>query len=137
VTGSPPLPTSRAAGTSQRVAAAVVAAEVGALVGFAVFYVYEIAVGATDDPLRAVMSVVLMLVVGAGLAAMVRGWLRGLTWPRTPTLVWNALLLPVAWGLVQGGRTPVALLVGAAALAGIAAALASPSEADLPGGPEG
>jgi hypothetical protein len=113
------------------VAAAVLVAEAATLVGFAVFYAYEMVLGATDDLTRAGMSIVLMLAVAVWLAVLVRGWLRALPWPRTPTIVWNALLLPVAYGLVQGERVGVAVMVAAAAVTGIAAALASPSEADV------
>lgn len=108
----------------------MLAAEVVTLVGFCAFYLYEIAIGATDDAVRAAMSVVLMLGVAAWLAAMARGWLRALPWPRTPTVVWNALLLPVAWGLAQGDRALIAVVLAVAAVSGIAAALSSPSEAD-------
>jgi hypothetical protein len=46
--------------------------------------------------------------------------------------VWNALLLPVAWGLFQGGQGPVGAVVLAVALVGILAALASGSRRELP-----
>lgn len=102
-----------------------------ALAGFVVFYGYEIAIGASDNVGRAVMSLLLFVVFGLGLVAMGRAWLRGLGWPRTPTIVWNLLLLPVAWGLRDGGRFGIALALGLVAALGIvAAALAgAPSRA--------
>lgn len=114
-------------------AAVVCAAQVLALAGFVVFYLYEIGIGASDDTGRAVMSVVLFVVFGSGLAAMGRAWLRDQAWPRTPTIVWNLLLLPVAWGLRSGDQLAVSLTVGVAAVLAIAAAAlagAPPEPAD-------
>lgn len=107
------------------------------VLGFAVFYVYEMVTGATDDLVRATTSGVLILVFGLGLLVLARGWVRAADWPRTPTLLWNALLLPIAWSLHEAGRTPVAVAVGVLALASIAAALATPGRRDLrrDGGP--
>lgn len=116
-----------------RVAAAACALAVLLLVGFCGFYVYEIAQGATDDVIRAVMSIVLMVVFALGLFVLSRGWLRLQAWPRTPTAVWHALLLPVAWGLFQGHRPWIGVGVGALALVGLlAAVIARPEE---PAGP--
>lgn len=96
------------------------------LVGFFVFYVYEMAIGATDDLGRAATSAVLILVFGILLLVIAAAWRRGAEWARTPTLLWNALLLPVAWSLHESDRTPLALGVGLLALVSLGAALASP-----------
>lgn len=74
------------------------------LVGFSVFFVVEIVRGHALDPARAVMSVVMMLLVAAGLVALARGWRGGAAWQGTPTVLWHALLLPVAWSLFQAGQ---------------------------------
>ncbi|MBM6404377.1 hypothetical protein JQN72_09010 [Phycicoccus sp. CSK15P-2] len=94
------------------------------LVGVVGFYGYELAVGEGSDPVRVVMSGLLILLGAAGLAVLARGWWGRERWPRTPTVVWNALLVPVGWSLVQAGRTAlgagvlfVALLTGGAAVA--------------------
>lgn len=79
--------------------------------GFAAFYVYELVVGEGSDAARVLMSAVLILVGGGGLAALARGWLVGARWPRTPTLVWSALLVPVAFGLLQGNQALAGWLV--------------------------
>ena len=104
------------------------------LVGLSAFYVYEIAVGQAEDVARAVMSVVLMLVFAAGLAVVARGWRAGRDGARTPTLVWNALLLPVSWTLLtqpdaQAWARPAGVAVGVVALAGLAGAYAAGSGA--------
>jgi hypothetical protein len=111
-----------------RVAAAACGVAVLLLLGFCGFYVYEIGQGATDDVVRAVMSIVLMLVFAVGLAALARGWLALKAWPRTPTMLWHALLLPVAWGLFQGHRPWIGVAVGGLALLGILAGAAARPE---------
>ena len=106
--------------------------QVLALVGFAAFYLYELALGRASSPSRAVVSIVLILVSALGLGAMARAWVHGDGWPRTPTMVWSVLLLPVAWGLVQGGHPGLGAVVGAVGLVGLGAARHRP--ADQPGG---
>ena len=81
--------------------------------------------GATDDLTRASVSAVLILVFAVALLALARGWFRADDWPKTPTVLWNALLLPVGrW--VEGDRGQIALAVGAVAPASIVAAVAAP-----------
>jgi hypothetical protein len=94
-----------------------------ALLGFGVFYLWELTQDSADDTARVVMSALLILIFGVGIAAMARGWVRGDNWPNTPTVVWNALLLPVGWSLVQSAHGLVGALVIVIALAGIVAAI--------------
>lgn len=111
---------------SHRAAGLLTLLEALVVLGFAGFYVYEMVTGATDDLTRAATSGVLILVFGVALLVLARSWARASEWARTPTVLWNALLLPVAWSLHESDRTPVALGVAAVALASIAAALAAP-----------
>ena len=103
-----------------------------ALLGFCLFYLWELTQGASDDPTRVVMSVVLIAVFGVALGWLGRAWLRGVNWANTPTVVWNLLLLPVAWGLVQGGRAPLGVLVGVVAVIAIVAALGANTSDEPP-----
>lgn len=96
------------------------------LLGFCAFYLYELVIGEGEDPARVVMSIVLMALFGVGLLALARGWLRGLAWPRTPTIVWNLLMLPVAWSMKDAGFWG-AIPLGVIAVAGIVAAFLSRS----------
>ena len=111
---------------SHRAAGLLTLVEAVAVLGFALFYVYEMVTGATDDLSRAATSGVLILVFGLGLLALARGWARAADWPRTPTVLWNALLIPVAWSLHESDRTPLALAVALVAVASIAAAVSAP-----------
>ena len=74
------------------------------------------------------MTVVLILVTAVLLGGVARGWLRTDGWVRTPTLVWDALLLPIAWGLVQGGQPSLGAVIGLVGLVGFGAALAVPGQ---------
>ena len=114
------------------VAGAVCAAQGLFLLGFCVFSLYELAQGGSDDATRVVMEVVLVAVFAAGLLALARYWVRGANWPNTPTIVWNLLLLPVAWGLVQGDRGLIALAVAAVAITGIVSAIAADTSSEPP-----
>ena len=69
------------------------------LLGFCVWSLVELSSSGSDNPSRVVMEVLLVAVFAVGLLALGRYWVVGADWPRTPTIVWNALLLPVAWGL--------------------------------------
>ena len=97
--------------------------QVVALLGFVVFYLWELTQDSADDVTRVVMSALLIAVFAVGIGAMARGWVRGDNWPNTPTVVWNLLLVPVGWSLVQSGRGLVGALVIVVALVGIVAAI--------------
>jgi hypothetical protein len=105
------------------VAAGICAVQALALLGFVGFYLWELTQDSADDVTRVVMSALLILVFAVGIAAMARGWVRGDNWPNTPTVVWNALLLPVGWSLVQSDHGLVGALVIVVALVGIVVAI--------------
>jgi hypothetical protein len=125
-------PTSSAAAPTRPSRAALIAGlltvvEGLILLAFAGFYVYEIALGAEDSLTTALTSAALIVIFGVALLVVARAWLRGQRWPRTPTLVWNVLLLPVAWSLRDSDQTLIAAGIAALAVASIVAALASPA----------
>lgn len=104
------------------VAGVLCAVQALTLVGFVVFYLVELVRGASDDPTRVVMSAVLIAVFAALLGLVARAWLRGANWPNTPTIVWNVLLLPVSWSLIQGGWAAVGIPLLVVALAAVVSA---------------
>lgn len=122
MTSPAPAP-SRPRDPFRAVAAAICGLQALALLGFVGFYLWELTQDASDDATRVVMSALLILVFAVGIAALARAWVRGDNWPNTPTVVWNALLLPVGWSLVQSGRGLVGALVIVVALVGIVAAI--------------
>jgi hypothetical protein len=107
-TNSAPVPPR---GTASRVAAGVVGLQALALVVFAVFYLVELFSGGGGDTARVLSSVVLLAVFAAGLIVLARGLLAGHPSVRTPTVVWELLLLPVGITLVQSGQAVIGVLV--------------------------
>lgn len=103
----------------RRAASVVCSVEAALLVALAGFYLYELGIGASEDATRVVMSVALFLVVALGLAAMALALRRGRSWPGTPILVLNLLLLPTAWTLVTSGHVAIGAGVGVLAVAGV------------------
>lgn len=127
--------TERASRGPRRLAALLTGMQALLLAGFAVYYVVELVLGEGSDATRVLMSALLILVAAAGLGALGRGWLGAATWPRTPTLVWNAILLPIGLSLIQGDRVAVGWVVIVVAVVVIGAAwVAHDPEAEvLPG----
>ncbi|WP_239111436.1 hypothetical protein [Phycicoccus sonneratiae] len=120
----PPFDAAPAPAAGPRRAAAVLCAvQALALLGFAVFYVYELAVGEGSDATRVVMSAAVIALGAVGLGLLARGWLGERRWPRTPTIVWDLLLVPVGISLLQAERTGLGWLVLVLALATLGAAL--------------
>jgi O-antigen/teichoic acid export membrane protein len=122
VTSPAPAP-SRSRDLFRSTAAAVCCLQALALLGFVGFYLWELTQDAADDVTRAVMSAVLIALFAVGIGALARGWLRGDNWPNTPTVVWNALLLPVGWSLVQADHGLLGALLILVALVAIVAAI--------------
>ena len=104
--GSRPVPH---AGRTLVWCAALVGLEAAGLLAAAAFYLVELLVADAGDAVRALVTVALALAAGTGLALVARGLRRRRRWSRAPALVTNLILLPVAYGLVQGGRWYVGL----------------------------
>ena len=83
---------------------ALVVAQGLGLVGLAIFFVVELVVATESSAARAVVAALLTLLGGVGLLLVARGLARARRWARAPALVTQLLVLPVAWGLVQGDR---------------------------------
>lgn len=120
---SPPAPPALAA-------AGVCLVEALLLLVTAGLYALELVDGRAEDASIASMSLVVCLIFAILLAVLAGAWFSGALWPRTPTLVWNLLLLPAAWTLTTTNGIWVGLSLAVVAAAGIVAALLAPS-ADL------
>lgn len=114
-----------------RVAGGVSLLEALALFAAAASYVVELTTGAATEAQLASMSMVVCLVFGALLVVLGASWLRGRTWPRTPTIVWNLLLLPAAWTLTTTSGLLAGITLAVVALIGTGAAVLAPAS-DLP-----
>ncbi|WP_130013193.1 hypothetical protein [Serinicoccus sediminis] len=93
----PPTPRQRTAG---KVAAALVAVEAVVVVGFAVFYLVELALGQGQDTLVVIMSVVTMVVFVIGLAYTALGLLRRHPRAQAPAIAFNFLMVPLGIALL-------------------------------------
>ncbi|MDQ2782692.1 MAG: hypothetical protein M3Y26_09205 [Actinomycetota bacterium] len=80
------------------------------LLGFAAFYLVELARG-QGDVATVVLSVALIVVVAVLLMVLARFWLAGSRRASTPTIVWNLVLVPVVYTLYSSGDTLVASAV--------------------------
>ena len=110
-----------------RVAGGVCLVEAALLLVTAVSYGVELIEGRAFDANTASMSLVVSLIFALLLLAVGMSWLRGRTWPRTPTIVWNVLLLPAASTLWTSTGPWAGIGLAVLALVGLAAALLSPS----------
>ena len=117
--------------TTVRACAALVALQALGLAGIAVFFVVELVVADADDRVRALVTALLALAAAVGLGLVARGLGRRRRWARAPALVTDLLVLPVAWGLFQGGRWYVALPLALWALSVLVLLFAPPTDAAL------
>ena len=110
-----------------RAAGALVCAQGLATIGFAAFLVVVVGAGALG--LSTVLAeAAFYAVLGAAVAALGVGLLRGRLWARTPAVVVQILLLPVAYSLLVASRAVVlGAVVGVAVLAGLGLLLSPPT----------
>lgn len=124
---TPPSPARafpRRTGLPGQVAAAIIGAQALVCAVFAVIFLLEAPEGATFGNASHWMFSVLTLAFAIGLGFVARGLWRGLGWPRTATVVWLVLLVPVGWAMVQAGRGAVGVLILGSAFLGIVAVAA-------------
>lgn len=110
-----------------RVAGAVCLVESALLFVTAGSYALELLGDRAFDANTASMSLVVSLIFAILLLAVGMSWLRGRLWPRTPTIVWNLLLLPASWTLGTSTGLWFGLGLALLAIVGIAAAVLSPA----------
>lgn len=113
--------------TASRAAGAICLVEAVLLLIAGLFFGGELLTGTADEASVASMSMILTLLFAVLMLVMAVHWWRGSRWQRTPTIVWNLLLLPAAWSLMSSSGVLPALAVAAVALAGLVSAWASPA----------
>jgi hypothetical protein len=114
-------------GPARLVALTVCALQALAAIAWAGLEGVRAGTGQTSTVAVAVALAGLLVAFAVALGLMALGWRRGAGWPKTPTVVWNVLLLPVAWSVGQAGSVLLALGIGLVALVGIGAAVATPT----------
>ena len=105
-------------GSALRILAGLVAAQGLALLCVPVFYVVKLVVAEATDVAGAALTATLAALAGATVVWVARALAAGQSWARSPALVTELILVPVATYLVQGGQVGigVALLGWAAAV---------------------
>ena len=114
----------RHAGAPRLVAAGVIGFQALGCAVLAVLFPLVSAQRATLSSTSHVMFSVVTALFAVALALVARGLWRGLTWPRTATVVWLVLLLPVGWAMAEAGWGLVAALILGGSVAGILAVAA-------------
>jgi hypothetical protein len=89
-----------------------VAAQGLAVVGLGVLQLVEVLLGNTAKPGLAAVGALITALGGVALLLLALALPRLRGWARTPVVVLEVLMLPVAWGLIQSGLWTWALLVG-------------------------
>ena len=116
----------RRAGMPGRVAAMIIGLQALGCVVLAVAFPLAAARDAGLSTASHLMFSVFTGLFAAGLGLAARGLWRGLSWPRTASVVWLLVLLPVAWAMVQSGwRNLGSLILGSAVVAIVAVAAES------------
>ena len=108
-----PTPREAAAG---RVATGLLAAQAVALAGIAVFYLYELVIGKSTDPMIAIMSVATMVVFVLGLAYTSKGLAQRHPRAQAPAIAANFLLVPLGIAMF---RFAPHVLAGAVLVTGV------------------
>ncbi|MEU6717634.1 hypothetical protein ABZ897_39730 [Nonomuraea sp. NPDC046802] len=110
------------------IAAAVVALEGLVALGLGVFVAVETLTGRPDDMTSAAAEAVFGLLIGAGLLWVAWGGLIKMErWGRSPAVLAQIFMLPIAVTLIQSDQPQLGIPVIVAALAGLATLLAPPT----------
>ena len=107
-------PAAGGAGPWPLVTAAMVGLQGVVVLGFALFYVLE--QSRAFSQFNVLASAGLFVLGGLGLLAVARALLNRRRWARSPALTWQIICLPVAVGLFQSGRWPIALPLAVSAV---------------------
>lgn len=116
----PARPDRTIVGPARRTAAAVTAAQGLTFVALAIATAVSAGRGNADDAVSATLAAALWLAIGAGLTVVSAALWRGRHWARSPSLVWQLLMLPIGWSLLD-----TASVVGLVVLVSAVAALIS------------
>lgn len=112
-----------ATGRPRLIAVGVSGLEGVVLVVLGLFSFVRIADGRADDSVSAALMGALALLAGAALVRAAWALWRGARWPRSPSLVWQLIMLPVGYSLLDTDR-PIGTALLVAAVAAIVSLLA-------------
>lgn len=107
-----PEPSVPASGTAWLVSAAGTGLAALAMLVMAAMSAYGVINGDASTTTRALTEAAVLVVLAAGVALLAVNLLRHKSLAKTPTLLWNGMLVPVSFSLMSGG----AKLLGTATL---------------------
>lgn len=108
---------------SRLIATGVSGAQALTLLVLGIFSFAMVGAGRADDPTSAALMACLAVLVGAGLAYAACELWRGARWARSPSLVWQLVMLPVGYSMLDTLR-PVGTVLLISAVAAVVSLLA-------------
>ena len=87
---------------------------------------------ASEDGMRVLTESLLVVLFAAGSVVLARLWLGNSDWPRTPTIVWHVLLMPVAYSLWASGQPLLCVALSLVIIAAIANSVMGSAEPPSP-----
>lgn len=108
---------------SRVIAAGVSGAQGATLLVLGAFSFAMVGAGRADDPSSAALLAGLAVLVGGGLGCASWALWRGARWARSPSLVWQLVMLPVGYGMLDTLR-PVGTVLLISAVAAMVSLLA-------------
>lgn len=110
-----------------RSAALLMALQGGVLLVLGGVVLLDVVQGTADGTTQALTEVALVVLFAVAAGGLAKGLLGGSGWARTPSLVWNLLLLPVAYSMFDAGQAALGTLVLVAAVLTIVMVWRTPS----------
>jgi hypothetical protein len=126
----PRHPDGTAVGPARATAAGVTAAQGLTFVGLGIATAITVGTGKADDGGSAALAAAFWMLAGVGLGLVAWALWRGRHWARSPSLVWQLLMLPVGWSLLDT-QSVIGLIVLVSAVAALIALLSLEREAHL------
>lgn len=97
-----------------------------ALCVMAALVLWTLVDGSASTTARATTEGIALLLLAVGVLVLAANLLRRKALAKTPTLLWNVMLVPVGWNLYQGGAKALGVATIAVAVVTIVAALGIP-----------
>ena len=88
--------------------------------------------GTGEEGMRVLTESLLVLLFAAGSLVLAKLWLGTSDWPRTPTIVWHVLLMPVAYSLWASGQPLICAVLSLVIIAALVSSVKGSAEAQPP-----
>lgn len=108
-TSSIPAPTWKGSRAHWLAAATGTAISAAAILVMAVMSVVSAVTGSASTTTRALTEAAMLVVLGGAVLALVVGLVRAKSLAKTPTLLWNAMLVPIGFSLMDGGAAALGI----------------------------